>query len=268
MKALVASFRMVSSARVSVAAPKRFLVAALLVLTLLSTALTVQAKVALPSVFGDFMVLQRDAPVPVWGTADPGETVTVTFRDQTTTTGADGQWRVALDPMPAPADQPGYTLVVKGAANTVTYADVLIGEVWFGAGQSNMAVQYGGYASKETLAATDHPQIRLNCNLMWPDSKLWARNAQDPTLVCDSFISAPGFCRRPRTNFRVSPSPAPTKPSSGPTDCGNRGRIMEITVASRRRYDAGTDGIAAGCEMDRGVQCRRAQGAGCAFFWN
>ena len=57
------------------------------------------AAVKMPGVFGDHMVLQRDMPVPVWGWADPGETVTVTLGDQTKTATADsaGKWSVKLD---------------------------------------------------------------------------------------------------------------------------------------------------------------------------
>jgi sialate O-acetylesterase len=61
-------------------------------------ALTVQAEVKLPPVFGDGMVLQRDTPAPVWGTAEKGEYVTVTIMKQTVTTtaNAQGRWRVEL----------------------------------------------------------------------------------------------------------------------------------------------------------------------------
>ena len=61
------------------------------------------AEVSLPAVFSDHMVLQRDLPVPVWGTANPGESVTVRFADRmaSTVAGADGAWRVTLDPLAA-----------------------------------------------------------------------------------------------------------------------------------------------------------------------
>ena len=61
------------------------------------------AAMTVSGVFGDHMVLERDRPVPVWGTADPGERVTVRFAEQTHEAAADerGRWRVCLDPMPA-----------------------------------------------------------------------------------------------------------------------------------------------------------------------
>lgn len=86
--------------------------------------------------FSDHMVLQRDKPAAVWGTAAPGETVTVTFADQVvkTTAGKKGDWRVNLKPMAA--SKTPRTL----SANGVAVRDVLVGEVWFAGGQSNMAV--------------------------------------------------------------------------------------------------------------------------------
>jgi len=96
-----------------------------------------RADVRLPQIFGDHMVLQRGMPVPVWGWADPGEQVTVSFGGQTAATvaGADGTWRVRLDPMEASAQ--GRALTVAGN-NTLTVGDVLVGEVWLLGGQSNM----------------------------------------------------------------------------------------------------------------------------------
>jgi sialate O-acetylesterase len=62
-----------------------------------------QADVALPAVFGDHMVLQRDLPIPVWGRASPGEQVQVTCAGQSkqATATVRGRWRVTLDPLPA-----------------------------------------------------------------------------------------------------------------------------------------------------------------------
>ena len=65
--------------------------------------LAAEAKVELAPVFSDNAVLQRDVEVPVWGFADPGESVTVKFADQTktTTAGDDGKWMVKLSPLAA-----------------------------------------------------------------------------------------------------------------------------------------------------------------------
>jgi sialate O-acetylesterase len=96
-----------------------------------------RADVALNNMVGDHMVLQQGIKNKVWGKADPGEAVTVTLGSQShsTTAAADGTWHVFLDPV---AEYGGpHTLTVKGK-NTVTFSDVLIGEVWVCAGQSNM----------------------------------------------------------------------------------------------------------------------------------
>jgi len=113
---------------------------ALLALTLgsaLSLAAALRAEVKPAAVFTDHAVLQREAVVPIWGTARRGEKITVTFRGQALATKADrdGNWRVNLAPMPAqpyPAD-----LVIDGS-NTVTLRDILVGDVWLCSGQSNM----------------------------------------------------------------------------------------------------------------------------------
>ncbi len=118
------------------------------------------AEVSLPNVFGDHMVLQRDQKDPVWGWADPGEAITVTIAGQShkTTADADGKWRVELDPMEAGGP---YELVVQGT-NTVTFRDVLVGEVWVCSGQSNMQWNVGKSNNAEVeIASAKNNQIRL-----------------------------------------------------------------------------------------------------------
>jgi len=114
--------------------------------------------------FGDHMVLQRGIPVPIWGTATPGENVAVGFRDQIkrTVAGANGRWLVRLDPLAV--GEPG-RLTVSGS-NTLAFDDVLVGEVWAGMGQSNMAGSAGPYAERdealaELLKAAPDRKLRL-----------------------------------------------------------------------------------------------------------
>jgi sialate O-acetylesterase len=95
------------------------------------------ANVVLPRVLGHNMVLQRNKPVAIWGTAAPGEAVGVRFASQNPRTTADaaGHWQVTLAPLAAsatPAD-----LVVSGS-NTIRLRNILVGEVWLCSGQSNM----------------------------------------------------------------------------------------------------------------------------------
>lgn len=118
------------------------------------------ADVRLPSVFGSHMVMQRRKPLPVWGWADPNETVTVVFNKQTRSVkaGKDGKWRLNLDPMEAGGP---YQLLVKGKKNTVTFDDVLMGEVWVCSGQSNMEWPLRSAANaKEEIKVANHPNIR------------------------------------------------------------------------------------------------------------
>ncbi|MCG3147852.1 MAG: hypothetical protein PCFJNLEI_01293 [Verrucomicrobiae bacterium] len=122
---------------------------------------SVHADVKLPGVFSDHMVLQRDQPVPVWGTANPGERVTVKFRTQTKFAVADatGKWQVKLEPLKAGGPD-------KLIVNSIEFDDVLVGEVWVGSGQSNMgatvrwAISQNDTGMMTLVAAGPYPQIR------------------------------------------------------------------------------------------------------------
>ena len=137
------------------------------------------AEVSLPTFFSDHSVLQREAPIPVWGWAAPGEAVTVQLGTQASvkaTAAADGTWKVAL-----PKSEAGgpFTLVVKGR-NEIRLNDVLVGEVWLCSGQSNMEMTVNGSlnAEQERGAATDGQirQLRVpNRPLSAPDTKIDAR---------------------------------------------------------------------------------------------
>lgn len=120
------------------------------------------------SLFSDHMVLQRDASVPVWGTADPGTDVKISFAGQTAATKANqqGQWKVKLDPLKASARPQSMTISGADGSTAVTINDVLVGDVWVGSGQSNMAGRAASYAKNDrTLAALveqgSFPAIRL-----------------------------------------------------------------------------------------------------------
>jgi sialate O-acetylesterase len=123
--------------------------------------LPARADVSLNNMFGDHMVLQQGIKNKVWGKADAGEMVTVTLGGQThtATAAADGAWHVFLDPIKEYGGP--HTLTVKGK-NTLTFNDVLIGEVWVCAGQSNMqwSVNQSNDADLEKAAAK-YPNIRL-----------------------------------------------------------------------------------------------------------
>jgi len=137
------------------------LAAVLVVSVVLSVpAMPVSADVRLPAVIQQRMVLQRDMPVPIWGWADPGEDVTVAIGERRATTKADdnGRWMVKLDPMSSGGP---FEMTVAGK-NTITLANVLVGEVWVASGQSNMEMSVAASAfPKKEIAAADHPNIRL-----------------------------------------------------------------------------------------------------------
>jgi sialate O-acetylesterase len=126
----------------------------------------VQADVKVPNVIGSHMVLQRDKPLPIWGTASPGEEVTVQFGDKTEKATADqeGKWKVTLPAMKADdisKGAKGHTMTITGK-NKIELTDILVGEVWIGSGQSNMEWSVAGSQdSKESIPAADHPTIRL-----------------------------------------------------------------------------------------------------------
>lgn len=112
---------------------KRILLFAALCLTI-----GLQAGVKLPNVLTSNMVLQRDQPVPVWGTALPSEPVTVYFADQNkqTIAGEDGRWSVRLDPMPASFEP--RVMRISASGKDTTLENILVGDVWLCGGQSNM----------------------------------------------------------------------------------------------------------------------------------
>ena len=119
-----------------------------------------RAEVKLPALFSDHMVLERGAVVPVWGWAAPDENVTVSVagQQQSTKAGADGKWQARIQPPPAGGP---YTIEIAGRQQTVELHEVLVGDVWICAGQSNM--QFGlGQARNgaEEIKNANYPDIR------------------------------------------------------------------------------------------------------------
>ena len=116
----------------------------------------------LPQVFSDHMVLQAGIENPVWGHGRPGETVTVAVSEQVqkTVVDTDGNWSVRLKPRKASAVP--LRIRIQSAEDVVELTDVLVGEVWVCAGQSNMEWMLRQSAhGKEELESPDHPDLRL-----------------------------------------------------------------------------------------------------------
>jgi sialate O-acetylesterase len=119
------------------------------------------ADVRLPAVISDNMVVQAGAQAPIWGWAEPNETVTVTIgkQKQTATAGANGKWMVKLKPM-KPSDKP-LEMTVAGK-NIITVKNILVGQVWLGSGQSNMQMAVSDVVDANTeISNAAYPSIRL-----------------------------------------------------------------------------------------------------------
>jgi len=117
------------------------------------------AEVRVPALVGDHMVLERDAPVRVWGWAAAGEEVRVSVAGQSVraTADAEGRWSARLSPRPAGGP---HTLVVEGE-NRLSFDDVWFGEVWLASGQSNMEWPLGRATGGEEAAAAGCDGLRL-----------------------------------------------------------------------------------------------------------
>jgi sialate O-acetylesterase len=136
--------------------------ALMLVSAIVATLVTPMARadVKLPDIFGSHMVLQQQMPIAVWGQAAPGEQITVRLSDASrrTTADATGKWRVSLPAMKAGGP---CTMTVTGP-NTVTFDDVVIGEVWVCSGQSNMEMGISMCLDgKQEIATAKYPSVRL-----------------------------------------------------------------------------------------------------------
>ena len=125
----------------------------------LASTIPAKADVRLPKIFSDNMMLQRDQPVRVWGWAEAGEAVRVTISGKIAATKADskGMWAVAL---PALRTGENLELEVKGK-NSLTFKNILIGDIWVCSGQSNMEMTLGGcLGAAEEVKVADFPKIR------------------------------------------------------------------------------------------------------------
>lgn len=120
------------------------------------------AALELPSIFGDHMVLQRARPAVVWGWAEPGEDVTVEFAGllATATSDPEGRWEARLPALPA--SQEGRPLIIRSSSGAGrSFSNVVVGEVWVLAGQSNMGWSVGQSAGAADAAArASYPWLR------------------------------------------------------------------------------------------------------------
>ena len=153
------------------------------------------ADVRVSNLFGDNIVLQREIAAPVWGTANPGEAVTVKIGETRATGRADakGNWIVNLPAMKA--NSKAQDLAITGE-NTLTIRNVLVGDVWVCAGQSNMEMPLGNCDAPQDIAAANYPALRWikpsKHSLGWPGTEVvgrWGCCAPDnaPTMTAAGF---------------------------------------------------------------------------------
>ncbi|GAB3431250.1 sialate O-acetylesterase [Niabella aquatica] len=117
-----------------------------------------KANVALSSLFQSNMVLQRDKPCNIWGTAGRGERISVFLNNATYNTIAkNGTWKITLPAQPAGGP---HTITVKGR-NTITLSNVLFGDVWICSGQSNMQFSVQEARPQPDTATFNNNNIRL-----------------------------------------------------------------------------------------------------------
>lgn len=130
-----------------------------LIFLLLLISVSAQAKVTLPKIFSDNMVLQRETAIPVWGWANSGENITVSLNKQTVAVVADqtGKWSVKLK-----AEKAATNLILKiSGENTIEVKNVAVGEVWLCSGQSNMEWTVGlSMNAAQELTNSENPNIR------------------------------------------------------------------------------------------------------------
>ncbi len=165
---------------------------------------------SVPGVFANHMVLQRDMAVPVWGTAEPGQTITVTFGGQTklATAAPDRSWGVYLDSMPVNTNGQQLSISIAGVTN-LSFTNVVVGDVWLASGQSNMYFPVNGNNPNQSVsnaaaetAAANYPLIRHmrvrqtgSLNPAWDATLDWSWTPCSPASVSNLSAAAYFFAR-------------------------------------------------------------------------
>src|ERR1700687_4915022 len=147
------------------------------------------ADPVLPYLLSDHLVLQQGREIHIWGKADPGEKITVTLAERTSSAQPDasGSWSVHLPAMPAGGP---FTVLVRGK-KAIVLKDVMIGEVGVGSGQSNMTFALNdSVGAAEEIPKADYPQIRL-----FTVPRKIAMEPQSDTLTAAWQICSPGTAK-------------------------------------------------------------------------
>ncbi len=145
-------------------------------------------------IFSEFAVLQCDEPVRIWGTADPGERVTIEFGGQSkaAVTSESGEWLVTLDPMPASSEPQVLSVVSQVSGFKFQVSNILVGEVWFAGGQSNMQTTMGYYkkTTQPDIDSADDPLLRM---VTIPTKFYEGQNSKKPQWKDSSPDTVPEF---------------------------------------------------------------------------
>jgi sialate O-acetylesterase len=175
---------------------------------ILAMVIPAYAVISVPSFFSENMILQRDVPVPLWGWADEGETISIIYGNhQLKTVTKDGRWRVELPAMPAGGP---YTLAISGKDpnQTLLFSQVLVGDVWIVCGQSNAGLPLHACDNYDDAIAhrNDYPNIR--------EVELGRRNCHTVTTPQDNAYSYWGACKWQDASYLVTRWSTGDKPLS------------------------------------------------------
>ncbi len=159
----------------------------------------------MPGVFASDMVLQRNKPIPVFGTANANEEITVSFQNQIkkAKADADGKWKVIFNALPAGGP---YTLSVKSKDKKIEFSNILMGDVWLCSGQSNMLFQLNqSFEGKKAIENSANKNIRfyqLNA-IAETDNVAWDSSILDQTNKLEYFSGSWQQCN-PSTSANFS----------------------------------------------------------------
>ena len=197
------------------------------------------ADVAVPPIFSDGMLLQRNHDVPIYGTASAGEFVTVEFAGQKVeaTADANGDWTAVLKPMDASSEP--RDMVITGQ-NQLTIKNILVGDIWLASGQSNMEVRLPeAVNAREEIAKADYPTMRF----FVVNAALSSTPKTSGAGQCTGLHKRRSIGILTCANTGRSPIPASGSASNGPS----RGSAGCRTCARRRPSPA----FPAGCTRKR-----------------
>jgi sialate O-acetylesterase len=230
---------------------KRYLLAIAILAGIGGVGVQKTLAVQLASPFTDNMVLQQGQPVPVWGTAVPGERVTVQFgkQNRSATVGPNGQWKVFLKTLKASTTPEALNLTVTGqdatgGVQTVVLTNVVVGEVWLCSGQSNMEflLSSATNAQAEILGA-DYPGIRM-FTVTKGTAATPQTQCQGRWIVCSretaGSFSAVGyfFARRLHQDLNVPVGMLNTSWGGSPVEPWTSLEVLRTTAAASNRVAA------------------------------